>query len=72
MDETMAKINALATERFNLYLLAGHQHLTRDQQERMQRITADLDVLWDQHRRELAARVWSRPQLQRAPGKRAA
>jgi len=72
MEDTMAKIQALAKERFNLFLLAGHQHLTRDQQERVQRITADLDVLWDQHRRELAAQVWSRPQLQRAPGRRAA
>lgn len=72
MDETMAKINALATERFNLFLLAAHQHLTTDQRERMQRITADLDVLWDQYRRELAGSIWSRPQLQRTPGRRAA
>ncbi|MCA9903401.1 MAG: hypothetical protein KC547_06060 [Anaerolineae bacterium] len=72
MDETMAKINALATERFNLFLLAGRQHLTTAQRERVQRITADLDVLWDQYRRELAGSLWSRPQLQRDRGRRAA
>jgi hypothetical protein len=56
MNETMDKIQSLATERFNLFRLAGNQHLTPEQLDRLHEIDGRLPGLWDLHRRELAAR----------------
>jgi hypothetical protein len=55
MNESMDKIQSLATERFNLYRLAGKQHLTPEQLDRLHEIEGRLPGLWDVHRRELAA-----------------
>jgi len=52
MHETFDHINQLSDERFNLYRLAGKQHLTVAQHERISEITNQLEVLWDQYRRE--------------------
>ena len=52
MNETFNRINQLSDERFNLYRLAGKQHLTVAQHERITEITNQLEVLWDQYRRE--------------------
>ena len=38
MYETLPTIQKLAQERFELYLLAGHQHLTPEQQQRIEAI----------------------------------
>lgn len=54
MTETFRQINQLSDERFNLYRLAGKQHLTEVQRARITEITHQLEVLWDQHRREEA------------------
>jgi len=53
--DTFQTILNLSEERFQLYLLAGHQHLMPDQAARISEITGRLSVLWDQYRRELAA-----------------
>ena len=53
--DTFQTILNLSEERFQLYLLAGHQRLMPDQAARLDEITARLPVLWDQYRRELAA-----------------
>ncbi len=58
--DTWEELNRLSNERFNLYLQAGHGHLTPDQQTRLDWINARLPVLWDQHRRELAAQKYPR------------
>lgn len=47
-------IQHLANERHMLYRLAGKQHLTPAQKQRLDEITAQLPVLWDLHRREVA------------------
>ena len=52
MNETFDRINQLSDERLNLYRLAGKQHLTAAQHERLTEITNQLPVLWDQYRRE--------------------
>lgn len=69
MYEALATINQLAHERAALYRLAGHQRLTEDQVARIRRITDELAVQWDLHRREVASpyvstgpRVVARPQ----------
>jgi hypothetical protein len=54
-NDTFQTILELSAERFQLYLLAGHQPLMPDQVARIEQITARLAVLWDQYRRELAA-----------------
>lgn len=54
-NETFQIILALSNERFQLYLLAGHQRLMPDEIARLDQITGRLSVLWDQYRRELAA-----------------
>lgn len=54
-NDTFQSILELSDERFQLYLLAGHQHLMPDQVARIEEITGRLAVLWDQYRRELAA-----------------
>jgi hypothetical protein len=55
MNETLDLIQYLANERHNLYRLAARQHLTDEQLSRIHEIEGRLSVLWDQHRRELAA-----------------
>ncbi|GAB4517048.1 MAG: hypothetical protein OHK0046_23300 [Anaerolineae bacterium] len=65
MDETMGLIHKLANERLELYMLAGHTRLTDTQRYRVQEITDQLAVLWDRHRRELAAN--NRPTLEVVP-----
>ncbi|MBI5666447.1 MAG: hypothetical protein HZC41_00445 [Chloroflexi bacterium] len=66
--DTWEELNRLSNERFNLYLQAGHGHLTIDQQMRLDYINARLPVLWDLYRRELAAQKYPRdtPVLRRA------
>ncbi len=54
-SETFQTILKLSDERFQLYLLAGHQHLMPNQLARVDEITGRLATLWDQYRRELAA-----------------
>jgi len=61
MDETLDYIQKLANERIELWRLAGKQRLTPDQQARIDEITGRLPLLWDQHRRELAAARWAKP-----------
>ncbi|MFO7323851.1 MAG: hypothetical protein DIU68_019150 [Chloroflexota bacterium] len=56
MSDTFNLITALANERHMLYRLAARQHLTPDQQNRLNQIDNQLPVLWDQYRRELAGR----------------
>ncbi len=55
VNDTFQTILNLSDERFQLYLLAGHQRLTPGEQARIDELTGRLYVLWDQHRRELAA-----------------
>ncbi len=57
-DNTMHKIIKLEHERHELYKLAGHRQLTAKQRERITQIAGELTILWDQHRREDAARRW--------------
>lgn len=56
MDETMQRIHEMANERLRLYTLASKQRLTDAQQARIREITDQLPLMWDRHRRELAAR----------------
>ncbi len=56
--ETMHEITKLEMERHELYKLAGHNMANAKQRERIQEIKGKLDTLWDQHRREDAARRW--------------
>ncbi len=53
--EALEQIQTLATERFNLFRLAGRQHLTPAQLDRLHEIEGRLPSLWDLHRREVAA-----------------
>ncbi len=55
MNETFSEINRLSEERLNLYRLAGKQHLSTTQQQRLSEIPNKLEVLWDQYRREIAS-----------------
>jgi hypothetical protein len=61
MNETFEMIQKLANERFALYLLAGKQHLNPLEQGRLEEINNRLPMLWDQHRREIAGKRWSKP-----------
>jgi hypothetical protein len=54
-SETLQQINRLSDERLSLYRLAGKQHLSAEQHQRLTEIPAQLEVLWDQHRREVAS-----------------
>lgn len=63
MDETLALIHQHANERHELYKLAGHQRLTTEQVNRIQYLTDHLAVLWDQHRREVAAQRYGQPEV---------
>lgn len=55
MSETFQKINQLSEERLSLYRLGGKQHLKNAQVSRLNEIKHELEVLWDQHRREEAS-----------------
>jgi hypothetical protein len=55
MNSTLEQIQALSEERSALYRLAGKQHLTPDQQARLNSISGQLPGLWDTYRRELVA-----------------
>ena len=55
-DTTFELINQLANERNFLYRLAGKQHITETQLDRIHEIEGRLATLWDAHRRELVAR----------------
>ena len=55
MNDTLDEIQRLSNERHDLYRLAGKQHLTPDQEYRLNELSGRLPILWDQHRRELAA-----------------
>lgn len=59
--ETFELITQLSNERFNLFRLAGKQHLSPEQQARVNMLTDRLAVLWDQHRRELASAYRAKP-----------
>ncbi len=52
MNETFNQINQLSDERLSLYRLAGKQHLSAAQQQRLSEIPNQLEDLWDQYRRE--------------------
>ncbi len=54
-DSTFDLINQLANERNFLYRLAGKQHITETQLNRIHEIEGRLTALWDAHRRELVA-----------------
>jgi hypothetical protein len=56
--DTTHEIAKLELERHDLYKLAGHNMISNKQRERIQEIKGKLDMLWDQHRREEAARRW--------------
>ncbi len=53
-NTTFYTLTKLAEERFNLYRLAGHQHLSPEQSARITEIGNRLPILWDQYRREIA------------------
>ncbi len=55
MDDTFSLILKLSDERQQLYFLAGKQSLTDAQHQRLDELNGKLPVLWDTHRRELAA-----------------
>lgn len=55
-EATMNRITKLVNERLDLYMLAGHHRLTDAQRDRITHITNQLPGLWDQYRREFAAR----------------
>ena len=55
-DTTFDLINQLSNERNFLYRLAGKQHITETQLNRIHEIEGRLATLWDAHRRELVAR----------------
>lgn len=61
MSETMSTIHRLAEERLNLYRAAAKTHLTPEQTDRLNWITNQLLVLWDEHRREVASQANPRP-----------
>lgn len=52
---TMEHINELTQERLKLYLQAVQHPLEEMQRRRVEAITRELPVLWDQLRRELVA-----------------
>ena len=54
-DTTFDLINQLSNERNFLYRLAGKQHITETQLNRIHEIEGRLATLWDAHRRELVA-----------------
>ncbi len=59
MYETLPIIQRLTTERFNLYLLAGHQQLTPAEHQRLDELNAQIPMLWHQHLAEVASKHYS-------------
>ena len=55
MIESFRQIYALSDERLNVYRLAARQLLSTAQQTRLHEIPNQLEVLWDQYRREVAS-----------------
>ena len=55
-QETMNQIHHLANERLNLYREAGRHSLSSAQMQRVHEINGELPMMWDQYRREYAAR----------------
>jgi hypothetical protein len=55
-DSTMERINRLAEERAQLYRKAGP--MSEDDVRRLHQLNRELESLWDQLRRERAARRW--------------
>jgi hypothetical protein len=55
-DETMQQIITLEKERQELYRLASSKPLPAARRDRFGQIVNELNTLWDQHRREDAAR----------------
>lgn len=58
MNDTMSQIQKLELERHELYKLAAHNKITPKQRDRIPQLASELNLLWDQHRREDAARRW--------------
>ncbi|GAP62803.1 hypothetical protein ARMA_1226 [Ardenticatena maritima] len=54
-QSTLDLIQKLSNERQELYRLASQHRLTPEQRQRLQEINRQLPILWDRHRRELAA-----------------
>jgi hypothetical protein len=59
MNDTLQLIQKSATERFNLYILAGHQQLTPAEKQRIDELNAQIPMLWHQHRTEVAMQHYS-------------
>jgi hypothetical protein len=72
MDEILDRIHQAADERHRLYRLAGRQHLNEEQLRRLNYLSDQLPILWDRHRRELAARITPRREARPATEPRAA
>ena len=66
---TIDTIQQLATERFELWRKAAQSGLNAQETHRVQAITAQLDTLWDSHRREVAS---GKPRREFPTGERAA
>jgi hypothetical protein len=56
MNASLDLIQQYANERHDLYRLAAKKHLTSEEMSRLHELNSQLPVLWDQYRRELAAR----------------
>lgn len=52
----LSRINRLAEERLRLYAKASRATATGSERKRMAEISREMDALWDQLRRERAAR----------------
>ncbi|MEM6284090.1 MAG: hypothetical protein AAF787_17995 [Chloroflexota bacterium] len=68
-DDTMMQIIKLEKERQELYRLASHNQLPSARRDRFGQIANELNVLWDQHRREDAARRWGARSMVSQKGK---
>lgn len=55
VNDSLVEIQSLGEELHLLYRMAGKQHLTQEQLDRLHTIEARLPMLWDAHRRELAS-----------------
>jgi len=56
--DTLYKIQKAELERHELYKKAGNSKASAADVARIQELTSQLSVLWDQHRREDAQRRW--------------
>ena len=57
--DALHKIVKLEMERHELYKKAGNRKATESDRARIGEIASRLNILWDQHRREDAARRWA-------------